>query len=61
MLEIRYRQGQQNKYAHMLNGTLCAIQRTMCCLLESYASTDGIHLPEQLARSYGSATIGYVK
>lgn len=61
MLEVRYRQGQQNKYAHMLNGTLCAIQRTMCCLLENYAKEDGVHLPEALATRYGSRIIPYSK
>ena len=28
-------------YVHMLNGTLCATQRTLCCLLENYQTDKG--------------------
>jgi len=33
LLETKYREGQQIRYPHMLNGTLVAIQRTITCLL----------------------------
>ena len=25
-----------NEYVHMLNSTLCATERTLCCILENY-------------------------
>jgi len=26
----------EKKFVHMLNGTLCATERTLCCILENY-------------------------
>jgi len=40
-METRFgqRKGQQEKvYVHMLNATLCATERTICCILENYQS-----------------------
>ncbi|XP_062012196.1 serine--tRNA ligase-like [Rosa rugosa] len=50
-LEIRYGQTGNEKtkqYVHMLNSTLTAIGRTMCCILESYQMKDGVEVPEVL-------------
>ena len=46
----------------MLNGTLCATERTMCCILENYQTKDGITVPEVL-RPYmgGMAFIPFTK
>jgi len=30
-------------YAHMLNGTLCATERALCCLVENYQTPDVCH------------------
>jgi seryl-tRNA synthetase len=38
MLEAKYRTGQTVRHAHMLNGTLIAIQRGITCLLEHFYS-----------------------
>eukprot|EP01059_Diplonema_ambulator_P024782 TRINITY_DN411_c0_g1_i2.p1 TRINITY_DN411_c0_g1~~TRINITY_DN411_c0_g1_i2.p1 ORF type:complete len:482 (+),score=234.77 TRINITY_DN411_c0_g1_i2:65-1510(+) len=35
-------------YVHMLNGTMCAITRTMCCLVENHQTAEGINIPEPL-------------
>eukprot|EP00158_Paraphelidium_tribonemae_P003768 Partr_v1_DN26357_c0_g1_i1_m43182 putative seryl-trna synthetase len=35
-------------YVHCLNSTLCATERTMCCLLENYQTPDGVKVPEVL-------------
>ena len=35
-------------YVHMLNGTLCAAQRTLCCVLENYQTPEGIRVPKVL-------------
>mmetsp|Transcript_29098 Transcript_29098/g.44411 ORF Transcript_29098/g.44411 Transcript_29098/m.44411 type:complete len:486 (-) Transcript_29098:241-1698(-) len=35
-------------YVHMLNSTLCATGRGICCLLENYQEEDGVRVPEVL-------------
>ncbi|KAF8352086.1 hypothetical protein F5887DRAFT_933888 [Amanita rubescens] len=35
-------------YVHMLNGTLVATERTLCCLVENYQREDGVEIPEVL-------------
>jgi seryl-tRNA synthetase len=32
-------------YVHMLNGTLCATERTLCCLVENYQTAE-VKIPE---------------
>ena len=32
----------------MLNGTMCATERTMCCILENYQTDTGVKIPECL-------------
>lgn len=39
----------ENKYhVHLLNGTMVAAQRFLCCLLENYQNGEGIVVPEKL-------------
>jgi seryl-tRNA synthetase len=52
-LEIRSGQNKkmgdrEKKYVHMLNATLCATGRAICCLLETYQEADGVRIPEVL-------------
>jgi len=35
-------------YVHMLNGTLCATERALCCLVENYQTAEGVVIPEVL-------------
>ncbi|KAF9014161.1 hypothetical protein BDQ17DRAFT_1342195 [Cyathus striatus] len=35
-------------YVHMLNGTLCATERALCCLVENYQTPEGLVIPEPL-------------
>jgi seryl-tRNA synthetase len=35
-------------YVHMLNSTLSATERTLCCLLENFQTPDGVRVPEAL-------------
>ena len=35
-------------YCHMLNATLCATGRGICCILETYQTEDGVTVPEVL-------------
>jgi seryl-tRNA synthetase len=32
----------------MLNATLCATERTMCCILENYQTPEGLRVPTVL-------------
>lgn len=52
-LEVRYGQKKgaidsRKTYCHALNGTLCATERTLCCILENYQTEDGFEVPEVL-------------
>ncbi|GFR40484.1 hypothetical protein Agub_g1051 [Astrephomene gubernaculifera] len=53
-LDIRLRTpkgaaGEASKaYVHMLNSTLTATERTLCCVLENYQTPDGVRVPEAL-------------
>ncbi|KAK3002406.1 hypothetical protein RJ639_021709 [Escallonia herrerae] len=51
-LEIRYGQKKNNEqvkqYVHLLNSTLTATERTLCCILETYQKEDGVEIPEVL-------------
>ncbi|MBA0760313.1 hypothetical protein Gotri_023065 [Gossypium trilobum] len=51
-LEIRYGQKKNNEqvkqYVHLLNSTLTATERTICCILENYQKEDGVEIPEVL-------------
>jgi len=49
-LEVRYHDqtSKDKQYVHMLNGTMCATERTMCCILEHYQTEKGVVVPEVL-------------
>ncbi|CAI9094359.1 OLC1v1030084C1 [Oldenlandia corymbosa var. corymbosa] len=51
-LEILYRQKKgdekEKQYVHLLNCTLTATERTMCCILENYQREGGVKIPEVL-------------
>ena len=32
----------------MLNATLCATERTMCCIMENYQTEEGLRVPKVL-------------
>jgi hypothetical protein len=46
----------EKKYVHMLNATLCATGRAICCLLETYQEADGVRIPEVLVPFMGGIT-----
>lgn len=54
-LEIRYRAKKatdiKKTYVHALNATLCATERTLCCILENYQTQDvcSLTFPPQFA------------
>lgn len=44
----------------MLNATLCATERTLCCILENYQTEEGVKVPEVLVPFVGTDFIPYV-
>jgi seryl-tRNA synthetase len=54
--------GKDKKFVHMLNSTLVATTRTLCCILENYQTPNGVHVPECLVPYMGGMThIPYVR
>jgi len=60
-LEVRCgmkKEGAKKKeYVHMLNSTLCATERTLCCLLENCQSPEGIVVPVPLRPFLGGVAL----
>jgi len=40
----------RKKYVHLLNCTLCATERTLCCLVENFQTEDGFVVPKPLRK-----------
>ena len=64
--EIRLRtdkkvEGDKKVYVHMLNGTLCATERALCCILENYQTEKGLNVPEVLRPFVGVDFIPYIE
>lgn len=54
--------GDTNKrYVHMLNATLCATTRVICCILETFQTEEGITVPEVLRPYFGKDFIPFVR
>eukprot|EP00826_Nyctotherus_ovalis_P033879 TRINITY_DN2765_c0_g1_i7.p1 TRINITY_DN2765_c0_g1~~TRINITY_DN2765_c0_g1_i7.p1 ORF type:complete len:304 (+),score=123.97 TRINITY_DN2765_c0_g1_i7:305-1216(+) len=49
-LDIRcgIKKSDEKRYVHMLNSTLCATERCMCCILENYQTNEGLKVPKVL-------------
>lgn len=53
--KIRFKSGDENKFVHTLNGTACAIGRTLIAILENYQKEDGsVEIPEVLRPYLGN-------
>lgn len=62
--EIRYGHSKihgKKEYVHMLNATLVAAQRTLCCIVENYQDTEGVVVPEVLRPYYKKSFIHFKK
>jgi seryl-tRNA synthetase len=52
----------KERFVHMLNATLCANTRTICCILETYQTPTGIKIPDVLLPYMGGVSeIPFVK
>ncbi len=57
-LNIKYQEGDEKKFAYILNGTAFAIGRTIVAILENYQQEDGsILIPEVLQKYMGKSVI----
>ncbi|MDP3726733.1 MAG: serine--tRNA ligase [bacterium] len=57
-LNIRYQEGQEKKYAHVLNGTAFAMPRTIIAILENYQQEDGsVAIPKVLQKFVGKTVV----
>lgn len=57
-LNIRYQEGQEKKYVHVLNGTAFAMPRTIIAILENYQQEDGsVLIPKVLQKYTGFSEI----
>ena len=57
-LQIRFRDGQTTRLVHTLNGTACAIGRTIVALLENHQQADGsVRIPQALQPYTGFDTL----
>lgn len=57
-LNIKYEEGNEKKYVHVLNGTAFAIGRTIIAILENYQEEDGtVIIPEVLQKFIGKKSI----
>lgn len=48
------------EYVHMLNSTLCANTRTLCCILETYQTDTGVTIPKVLQKYMSDDFIEFV-
>eukprot|EP00262_Sarcandra_glabra_P005312 TRINITY_DN16751_c0_g1_i1.p1 TRINITY_DN16751_c0_g1~~TRINITY_DN16751_c0_g1_i1.p1 ORF type:complete len:457 (-),score=88.13 TRINITY_DN16751_c0_g1_i1:322-1692(-) len=62
-LEIRYGQKKSNEqvkqYVHLLNSTLTATERTICCILENNQTEDGVAIPTPLQPFMGTSFLPF--
>merc|ERR1711972_293985 len=47
-MNTKYGYKPSDPFAHMLNSTLCATERAMCCLVENYQEAEGVRVPRVL-------------
>jgi len=58
-LKVRYKDGGETRYVHMLNGTAIAISRAIISILENFQNADGsVTIPERLRAYTGFDRIG---
>lgn len=51
----------RKRYVHMLNCTMMANTRTICCILENYQTDEGVRVPEAIQELLGTNFIPFVR
>eukprot|EP00929_Paragymnodinium_shiwhaense_P049026 TRINITY_DN24747_c0_g1_i1.p1 TRINITY_DN24747_c0_g1~~TRINITY_DN24747_c0_g1_i1.p1 ORF type:complete len:431 (+),score=97.28 TRINITY_DN24747_c0_g1_i1:58-1350(+) len=60
-LGVRIAKDTEKRFVHMLNATLCATERTICCLVENFQEKDGVRIPPALQPyMHGKEFIAYI-
>ncbi|EJW03857.1 serine-tRNA ligase [Edhazardia aedis USNM 41457] len=59
--DLNVRVSHQKKFPHMLNCTVAAIQRALCCIVENYQTDSGIEVPDVLKGYMKKDFIPYVE
>jgi seryl-tRNA synthetase len=61
-MNLRFKDGEKNRFCHTLNGSGLALPRLFAALIETYQQGDGtVAIPEKLQRHYGAKRIGVGK
>jgi len=55
------KKGKTDNFVHLLNSTLCASSRTICCLLENYQNPSGILIPNVLKSYIGISFVPFLQ
>ena len=55
-LNVKYNKTDSTEFCHMLNSTLSATSRTICCIVENYQTEDGMNVPLVLQPYMGNTT-----
>ena len=57
-MNLRYKDGDKNRFAHTINGSGLALPRLFAALIETYQQPDGsVRIPEKLQSYFGAAEI----
>ena len=62
-IKVKYtgKNAKNKEFVHCLNSTLCATERTICCLAETYQTENGMVIPQILRPYMGTDFIPYRK
>lgn len=52
---------EEKQFVHMLNSTLTATERTMCCIVENYQTETGVRVPDVLVPFVGKDFLPFTK
>lgn len=61
ILQNSSKKKKEDNFVHLLNSTLCASSRTICCLLENHQNSSGILIPNVLKSYTGISFVPFLK
>jgi len=60
-IKLKRQNEKTREFVHCLNSTLCATERTLCCLVETYQTENGVVIPDILVPFVGVNFLPYKK
>jgi len=62
-LRVRFggKSTEDKQFVHMLNSTLTATERTLCCIVENYQTETGVRVPDVLVPFMGTDFLPFTK